>query len=80
MTSSAYSHPGITLDQKVALRTAATRLTTDFGDMFGVETIERFLNSSYDQFASRATVFNFPKPWTDEGGARSRHRHHDGLR
>lgn len=59
MTSSTHSHLGITLDQKVALRTAATRLTTDFGDMFGVETIERFLHSSYHQFAGRATVLNF---------------------
>ena len=27
--------------------------------MFGEETIERFLYSSYDQFAARATVPNF---------------------
>ena len=27
--------------------------------MFGVETVERYLHSSYDQFAGRATVPNF---------------------
>jgi arsenate reductase (thioredoxin) len=59
MTSSLHSHPEITLDQQAALKTAATRLTTHFGDMFGVETIERFLHSSYDQFAGKATVVNF---------------------
>lgn len=59
MTSSTHSQLGVTLDQKIPLRTAATRLTTDFGDMFGVETIEGFLDSSYHQFAGRATVLNF---------------------
>ena len=48
-------HAQITLDQTVALKTAATRLSADFGDIFGIETIERFLHSS-DQFAGRATV------------------------
>ncbi len=52
-----YHRPEITLDQRVALRTAATRLRKEFEDTFGVETIERFLHSSYDQFAGRATVF-----------------------
>ncbi len=42
-----------------AFKTAVTRLHSDFGEHFGVETIERFLNSSYDQFAGRATVPNF---------------------
>jgi arsenate reductase (thioredoxin) len=41
------------------LHTAATRLQRDFSETFGVETIERFLYSSYDQFASRATVTNW---------------------
>ncbi|MGZ5400435.1 MAG: arsenate reductase ArsC, partial [Nocardioides sp.] len=51
--------PEITLDQQVALKTAATRLSGDFEGVFGAETIERFLNSSYEQFANRATVANF---------------------
>ncbi|MBF6297064.1 arsenate reductase ArsC [Nocardia amamiensis] len=49
----------LTIDQQVALKTAATRLQSEFADTFGVETIERFLYSSYDQFASRATVLTF---------------------
>lgn len=52
-------HHDITLDQQVALRTAATRLARDFDGVFNAETIERFLRSSYDQFAGRATVLNF---------------------
>src|SRR5882757_6186334 len=55
----AHHHPDLTIDQRLALRPAATRLHTEFGDHFGVETIERFLHSSYDQFAGRATVPNF---------------------
>ena len=54
-----YKRPDITLDQQVALKTAASRLARDFGDMFGVETIDRFLHSSYDQFAGQASVVNF---------------------
>jgi arsenate reductase len=54
-----FHRPEITLDQRVALKTAATRLRKEFEDTFGVETIERFLHSSYDQFAGRATVSNF---------------------
>jgi protein-tyrosine-phosphatase len=49
----------LSIDQQLALRTAATHLQSQFGDYFGVETIERFLHSSYDQFAGRATVPNF---------------------
>lgn len=45
--------------QRLALRQAATRLQREFADTFGVETIERFLHSSYDQFANRATIDNF---------------------
>ena len=49
----------LTIDQRLALKMAATRLQTEFADTFGVETIERFLHSSYDQFANRASVDNF---------------------
>jgi arsenate reductase (thioredoxin) len=57
--TSTYPRPLIALDQQVALKTAATRLTRDFEGTFGAETIERFLYSSYDQFAGRATIANF---------------------
>jgi arsenate reductase (thioredoxin) len=49
----------LSIDQQLALRTAATRLRGDFDGIFGAETIERFLDSSYDQFASHSTVPNF---------------------
>ena len=49
----------LSIDQKLALKTAATRLRTEFEDTFGVATIERFLHTSYDQFAGRATIPNF---------------------
>jgi protein-tyrosine-phosphatase len=61
------------IDQKLALKTAATRLQTEFGDMFGVETIERFLHSSYDQFADRASIPRF-LPLLAERFARQRLR------
>jgi Low molecular weight phosphotyrosine protein phosphatase len=53
--------------QQLALRTASTRLH----DHFGVETIERFPHSSYDQFAGRATIPNF-LPLLAERWARQR--------
>lgn len=49
----------LSIDQKLALKTAATRLRTEFEDTFGVETIERFLHTSYDQFTGQATIPNF---------------------
>jgi arsenate reductase (thioredoxin) len=61
------------IDQRLALKTAATRLQTEFGDVFGVETIERFLHSSYEQFANHATIVNF-LPLLAERFARQRLR------
>ncbi len=46
-------------DQSQAMKTAATRLARDFGGIFGAETIERFLHSSFDQFATSAAVTRF---------------------
>jgi protein-tyrosine-phosphatase len=46
-------------DEKLALKQAAARLGEDFVDLYGTETIERFLASSFDQFASRAKVTKF---------------------
>jgi protein-tyrosine-phosphatase len=62
MTETPVTHPlraDLSIDQKLALKTAATRLRTEFEDTFGVATIERFLHTSYDQFAGRATIPNF---------------------
>ena len=55
----AHTHPDLSIDQKHALKTGAARLHAEFADHFGAETIERFLHSSYDHFAGRATVPNF---------------------
>lgn len=49
----------LTVDQQVALRAAANRLGEEFEGVFGTETIERFLATSYDSFAARSTVPNF---------------------
>ena len=49
----------LTVDQQLALKSAAARLAEQFEGTFGPETIERFLTTSYDQFAGRATATNF---------------------
>lgn len=54
-----YLRGTITLDQQLALKASALRLARDFEGIYGAETIERFLHSSYDQFAGNATVVNF---------------------
>ena len=51
---------------------------TEFDGVFGEETIELFLATSYDQFADRAK-FNHFLPLIVERFARRR-RHHHGLR
>ncbi len=76
----------LTLDQQVSLSTAASRLAGDFTGVFGAETIEKFLVTSYDQFAGRATVARF-LPLIAERFARQRLQalarveglHDDGL-
>lgn len=73
-------------DQQAALRVAAARLADEFAGTFGAETIEKFLVTSYDQFAGRATVSRF-LPLMAERFARQRLRalarvegkHDDGL-
>jgi protein-tyrosine-phosphatase len=49
----------LTPDQQLALRSAAARLAGEFTGVFGTETIDLFLTSSYDQFAGRATILQF---------------------
>ncbi len=75
----------LSIDQRLAMTTAATQLEKEFDGIYGVETIERFLHSSYDQFAGRASIPNF-LPLLAERFARQRLRalakvegkHHDG--
>jgi protein-tyrosine-phosphatase len=49
----------LTVEQSLALKSAARRLADEFDGIFGKETIELFLQTSYDQFAGRASVGNF---------------------
>jgi protein-tyrosine-phosphatase len=46
-------------DQRLALRSAAQVLRHEFTGTFSEETIELFLQTSYDQFADRAKFANF---------------------
>jgi arsenate reductase len=72
--------------QQLALKTAAHNLRDQFAGTFSVETIERFLQTSYDQFADRAKFTNF-LPLMAERFARQRltalarveGKHDDGL-
>lgn len=63
----------LSIDQQLALRTAASNLGREFDGTFGTETIERFLYSSYDEFAGRAVVLNY-LPLLAERFARQRLR------
>jgi protein-tyrosine-phosphatase len=54
-----HRHADLSIDQNLALRTASARLTEEFSGVYGPETIERFLHSSYDQFATGSTIPNF---------------------
>jgi arsenate reductase (thioredoxin) len=73
-------------DQRLALRIAANALRDEFAGTFSVETIELFLQTSYDQFAERAKFTNF-LPLMAERFARQRlvalarveGRHDDGV-
>jgi arsenate reductase len=56
MTESA---PPLSPEQNLVVRTATERLATEFEGVFAAETIQLFLTSSYDQFASNATIPNF---------------------
>jgi protein-tyrosine-phosphatase len=57
--TTAYWHTDLSIDQVLALKTAATRLAAEFHGTYGPETIERFLHSSYDQFATIGSIPNF---------------------
>jgi arsenate reductase (thioredoxin) len=47
------------LDESLAMKAAAARLVGEFDGVYGKETIERFLHSSFDQFAGNATIPQF---------------------
>lgn len=58
MTETAQPHD-LSVDQQHALLTAARLLADEFSGVYGQETIERFLYSSYDQFAGSASIPNY---------------------
>jgi arsenate reductase (thioredoxin) len=68
-----HRRPELSIDQQLALRTAASNLAREFDGTFGTDTIERFLYSSYDEFAGRAAVLNY-LPLLAERFARQRLR------
>jgi arsenate reductase (thioredoxin) len=49
----------LNLDQRMALHQAARNLRDKFAGTFSTETIELFLQTSYDQFADRAKITHF---------------------
>lgn len=53
------AHHTLTVDQQLAINTATTRLATEFAGVFNRETIARFLDTSYGDFAERATITQF---------------------
>jgi protein-tyrosine-phosphatase len=63
----------LSIDQQLAIRSAAATLRKEFDATFGAETIELFLQTSYDQFADRARFTNF-LPLMAERFARQRLR------
>ena len=71
--TSTWHRDTLSIDQQLALKTAAGHLAREFDGTFGTETIERFLHSSYDEFAGRAVVLNY-LPLLAEKFARQRLR------
>ena len=49
----------LTIDQQYTLKLAATTLHDEFAEFFSTETIQLYLETSYDQFADRAKFTNF---------------------
>jgi len=47
------------MDERLELQHAAARLRDEFKGVFGAETIQRFLTSSYNEFAPRARLKKF---------------------
>ena len=81
------THPqhDLSIDQKLALKAAADRLKSEFGDMFDEETIDRFLYAAHGQFAHHASVPNFLPLLAERYAhqqlralARVEGKHHDG--
>jgi arsenate reductase len=68
-----FRRPELGVDQQYALLAAARSLADEFSGVFGAETIDELLHSSYDEFACRATIPNY-LPLLAERFARQRLR------
>ncbi|MEO5919829.1 MAG: arsenate reductase ArsC [Pseudolysinimonas sp.] len=69
----AASRAHVTIDQESALGTSIARLAREFDNLFGLEIVERFVRTSYDDLAAAATVPNY-LPLLTEKFARQRLR------
>lgn len=54
-----WKYTELSIDQQLALTTAATRPATDVNGVYGPETIERFLHSSYERVATVGSIPHF---------------------
>ena len=52
-------HTDLSIDAQLALRSAAANLRHEFAGLYGAQTIELFLRTSYDQFATTSRVGRF---------------------
>jgi arsenate reductase (thioredoxin) len=75
----------VSIDQGLALKAAAERLESEFGDTFDAETIDRFLYAAHAHFAHHASVPNFLPLLAERFAqqqlralARVEGKHHDG--
>ena len=59
LTAESWQQQDLSIDQQLALTTAAARLAAEFDGIYGRETIERFLHSSYEQFATVGSIPHF---------------------
>ena len=84
-TNPAHPQHDLSIDQRLALKAAAERLESEFGDTFDAETIDRFLYTAHAQFAHHASVPNFLPLLAERFAqqqlralARVEGKHHDG--
>jgi arsenate reductase len=59
MMGTGVHHSGLSIDQYLALTTAAVRLQREFGAVVDITTIEHVLQTSHDQFAADSPIVRF---------------------
>jgi len=53
------STTSVTAEHNVSFRRAVAQLSLEFGSTFSIESIERFLTTSYDELADRSSITSF---------------------